>query len=171
LNSQTLVGVIFNRNILYAADGCDLSAEAIALLNKDYKGPTTASAPLPTTALQIGSKTYQLEIAGDELSWEHGLMERDSMPANHGMIFVFPQAENRAFWMHHTRFPLDVLFVDDHGKVVSCHTMKAYDEHSTLSDFPAKYVVELSAGAIAGSGIKAGYALKIPPAVNAALKK
>lgn len=170
-NSQALAGLIFNRSILYAADDLDLSAEAIAMLNRNYKSATPSAAPLPMTALQVGSKTFQLEIAGDEASWERGLMERDSMPPDHGMIFVFPDVRNRAFWMHHTRFPLDVLFVDDRGKVVSCHTMKAYDEHSIFSDFPAKYVIELSAGVIAGSGVKAGDTLKIPAVVDAALKK
>jgi uncharacterized membrane protein (UPF0127 family)/Skp family chaperone for outer membrane proteins len=170
-NPQTTAGLVFNRTILYAADSLDLSAEAISLLNRDYKGSTTAPLPLPTTPMQIGSKTFQLEIAGDQDSWEHGLMERNAMAADHGMIFVFPDVQSRSFWMHHTRFPLDVLFVDDHGKVVSCHTMKAYDEHATFSDFPAKYVVELSAGEIDASRVKPGDQLKIPPVVDAALKK
>jgi uncharacterized membrane protein (UPF0127 family) len=170
-NPQTTAGLVFNRTILYAADNLDLSAETISLLNRNYRGPTTAPIALPTTPMPIGSKIYQMEIAGDEASWEHGLMERNSMAADHGMIFVFPGSEMRSFWMHHTRFPLDVLFVDERGKIVSCHTMKAYDEHSTRSDFPAKYVIELSAGEIAASGVKPGDQLKIPKVVDAALKK
>jgi uncharacterized membrane protein (UPF0127 family) len=73
--------------------------------------------------------------------------------------------------MHHTRFPLDIIFVDEHGKVVSVHNMKAYDEHTTRSDGPAKYAIELPAGAAAATGVKAGDELHVPPAVDAALKK
>jgi uncharacterized membrane protein (UPF0127 family) len=112
-----------------------------------------------------------MEIAADEPSRERGLMERDTLAADHGMIFVFDHASAQAFWMHHTRFPLDIIFADEHGKVVSVHNMKPYDEHTTYSDGPAKYAIELPAGAAAKEGVKEGDTLHIPPAADAALKK
>ncbi len=143
--------------LLSAAAGCS-------------NGPASPSG-LPVTSMQIGSKTYQLEIAADNASREHGLMERDTLERDHGMIFVFDEAAEQNFWMHHTRFPLDIIFADEHEKVVSIHTMKAYDETNTPSNGASKYAIELSAGEAASSGVKPGDQLQIPAAVDGALKK
>jgi uncharacterized membrane protein (UPF0127 family) len=144
---------------------------AVLLVGCNSNPSTTSPSGLPVTPMTIGSKTYQLEIAADNASREHGLMERDSMSTDHGMIFVFDQASAQSFWMHHTRFPLDIIFADDRDRIVSIHTMKAYDESSTLSGGPAKYAIELGAGQAALAGVKAGEALQIPAVVDAALKK
>jgi uncharacterized membrane protein (UPF0127 family) len=135
------------------------------LLAAGCGGSATSPSGLPMTAMQIGSRTYQLEIAADDASREHGLMERDSMESDHGMIFVFPDCQDRSFWMHHTRFPLDIIFADDHDKVVSTQSMKAYDESSTYSKGPAKFAIELNVGEAASCGVKPGDTLQIPPAV------
>src|SRR5947209_10421832 len=66
---------------------------------------------LATVKMSIGKNTYTLEVADTVASQERGLMERDSMPANHGMIFVFPRERMREFWMKNTRFPLDIIFL------------------------------------------------------------
>ena len=130
-----------------------------------------SSAPvsgLPVTPMQIGSKTYQLEIAASEPSRSHGLMERDTLASDHGMIFVFSGLQNpqeAGFWMHHTRFPLDIIFADDHVKIVSIRTMKAYDESSTYSDGAYQYAIELCAGQTAAAGVKPGDQLRLPQAV------
>jgi hypothetical protein len=117
---------------------------------------------LPVTPMKIGSKTYQLEIAGDDYSREHGLMQRDSMPADHGMIFVFAEEKPLNFWMENTRIPLDILFLNSGGKVVSIHTMKPYDRSLTPSDGPARYAIELNAGAASDDGAKVGDQLLVP---------
>lgn len=117
------------------------------------------------TTLQLGSKSYEIEIAGDDASREHGLMERDVLPDDHGMIFIFHDCEPRSFWMKHTRFPLDIIFADDSARVVSIHTMKPYDLNNTPSDGAAKYAIELLAGQLQSNGIKPGDHLSLPPAV------
>jgi len=133
--------------------------------------PTTNPSGLPMTSMQIGSKTYQLEIAADDASREHGLMERDTLDKDHGMIFVFDTPAEQSFWMHHTRFSLDIIFADEKDKIVSIHTMKAYDESTTPSNGVSKYAIELNEGEAAADGVKVGDKLDIPPAVDAALKK
>src|SRR5437764_496582 len=80
----------------------------------ESKPATTQSgsgSALPVVAMKIGSKSYNLEVAADSYSREHGLMERDAMPADHGMIFVFEGEADRDFWMKNTRIPLDILFL------------------------------------------------------------
>ncbi len=120
---------------------------------------------LPMTDMQVGSKTYHLELATDDASREHGLMERDEMAGDHGMVFIFTSARVQNFWMKNTRFPLDIVFADDNAKVVSTHTMKPYDLTGISSDAPAKYAIELNAGEVAADGVKVGDPLSLPPAV------
>jgi uncharacterized membrane protein (UPF0127 family)/Skp family chaperone for outer membrane proteins len=172
ISDQTLASLFFNRTAVFTSDRVDLTNDVIAILNKNYKGATgAATAPaLPTIPMKIGSKTFQIEIAADDASREHGLMERDSLPSDHGMIFVFDEPQEQHFWMHHTRFPLDIIFVDSHQKIISISTMKAYDEHNTDSNGPAKYAIELPIAAAAASGVKPGDQVHIPPQVDAALK-
>jgi uncharacterized membrane protein (UPF0127 family) len=139
--------------------------------------------------MKIGTKTYNLEIAADEKSREHGLMERDTLASDGGMIFVFDAGDRvQTFWMHHTRFDLDIVFLDDNGKdvgavtldkndnpirdkqgnIVPADTMKAYDEKTvTASATPAKYAIELPAGAVKATGIKVGDVLTIPDKLKA----
>ena len=119
-------------------------------------------AGLPTTTMTIGNQTFTLEIARSGLEQEKGLMFRDVLPQGHGMIFPFDQQKVLGFWMANVRFPLDVLFVDASGKVVSIHQMKAYDKSTTSSDVPAKYAIELPKGAAEAAGVKVGDTLDIP---------
>jgi uncharacterized membrane protein (UPF0127 family) len=117
---------------------------------------------LATTTMKIGRETFTLEIANTSAAREHGLMERDSMPADHGMIFVFKAPDELSFWMKNTRIPLDILYLDEHGKVVSIHQMKPYDRSGVPSDGPAKYAIELNVGRASDVGAKVGDVLEIP---------
>ena len=138
-----------------------LSVLLIGLVGCDQQAATAPSG-LPTVSMKIGSNAFDLEVADTDLTKEHGLMERDSMPSDHGMIFVFDADTTEPFWMHNTRFPLDILFVDQAGKIVSIATMKAYDESSTFSKGPYRYAIELSSGAAATAGVKSGDVLSLP---------
>jgi uncharacterized membrane protein (UPF0127 family) len=88
------------------------------------------------------------------------------MPADHGMIFVFPDTEPRSFWMKDTRIPLDILYLDPDGVVVSIRQMKPYDLSGVHSDKPAKYAIELNKGAAERAGVKVGDKLEIPEAAR-----
>lgn len=125
-----------------------------------YSPPTG----LPTVQIKLGTKTYTVEIAANDTDRQRGLMQRDSMPAEWGMIFVFPDEEMRGFWMKNTRIALDIIYVAGDGKVVSIHQMKPYDLNSTSSKGPAKYAIELNEGEAAKAGLKEGDVLVIPAA-------
>jgi uncharacterized protein len=125
---------------------------------------------LPTVDMRIGSRQYTLEVANTPASREKGLMQRDSMPADHGMIFVFDRERPLSFWMKNTRFPLDILYLDATGQVVSIHQMKPYDTRTqTASARPAKYAIELNVGEAAKAGVVAGDVLEIPASARQAL--
>ena len=133
---------------------------AIALLVGCSSSQPTSG--LPTVQMTIGSRVYTLEIANTLATQETGLMRRDSMPADHGMIFVFDTAAPQYFWMKNTRFDLDIIYITADGHVDSVKTMKAYDETSVPSEGPVKYAVELNAGQGVLTGIKIGDSLNIP---------
>ncbi|HEV7299118.1 MAG TPA: DUF192 domain-containing protein [Tepidisphaeraceae bacterium] len=121
-----------------------------------------APTALPTVPVRIGQQTFQLEIANDDAERQQGLMHRDSMPPNHGMIFVFPDERERAFWMKNTKIPLDILYLDSVGTIVSIRQLKPFDETSISSWFPARFAIELNEGAADKSGVRVGHVVKIP---------
>jgi len=108
----------------------------------------------------LGGKTFSVEIADSSEEYELGLMFRDSMPADHGMIFIFPDEAPRSFWMKNTRIPLDIMYFDRDLKMVSisadtppCRVARC---PSYPSIAPAKYVLELNGGSAASLGVGVG---------------
>lgn len=98
-----------------------------------------------------------IEIAATEQKREQGLMYRDSLAADNGMLFVFPEEEYQAFWMRNTRMPLDIIYIASSGTIVSiAENARPYDETSLPSEGPAQFVLEIKGGLCAELGIKAG---------------
>jgi uncharacterized membrane protein (UPF0127 family) len=122
-----------------------------------------ARPPLRTVPMTIGSRTFTLEVADTDATREHGLMKRDAMPPDHGMIFVFDYDAERSFWMKNTRIPLDIIYVNSAGRVVSIASMKPYDWSPVPSHGAAKYAIELNVGVASQTGVKPGDILTIPP--------
>ena len=123
---------------------------------------STPATGLREVEMPIGKKTFTLEIADNLRNQQRGLMYRESLPADRGMIFVFSEEEPRAFWMANVKFPLDILFLDKDGTVVSISQMKEFDEHTTPSGKPAKYAIELNRDAAHAAGVNVGDRLSIP---------
>ena len=122
---------------------------------------TTASS-LPTVSMKLGTKTFTLEIANDSAEREKGLMRRDSIPEDHGMIFVFGDEQKLGFYMRNTRIPLDIVYVNAAGVIVSIKQMRPYDTTTVSSDAPAKWAIELNQGQAAAAGLKVGDQVAIP---------
>src|SRR5580658_7650103 len=116
---------------------------------------------LPVTHMQIGSRQFTLEMATTPGEQSMGLMRRDDLPVDRGMIFIFPQSASQTFWNHDVRFPLDNLFIDDSGNIVSIQHMDAYNDNST-NPVTCRYVIELNSGMPATVGVKVGDHLDIP---------
>ena len=125
-------------------------------------GNGKAASGLEVVKVTLGKNTYEVEVANTPESRERGLMHRDSMPADHGMIFVFPDEQPRGFWMKNTRIPLDIVFINAAGKVVSIHTMQPFDRNTTNSKGPAKWAVELNKGEAEKAAVKEGDTVAIP---------
>ena len=121
---------------------------------------------LATVRMPVGSETFTLEVADTDALRQKGLMRRDSMAKDRGMIFVFPDEAERSFWMKNTRIPLDIIFIDGNGVVVGIKQMKPYDLNPTNSPKPYRWAVELNKGAADEAGVKVGDQLTIPEAAK-----
>lgn len=93
--------------------------------------------------------SLDIEIADTDFDIQTGLMYRDAMAKNQGMLFVFDDETERYFYMKNTRIPLDLIFIDANKTIVSFYkNAKPFDETSLPSNKPAKYVLEVNAGLV-----------------------
>lgn len=117
--------------------------------------------------VELKGHRYQIEIAADETARERGLMFRESMPADHGMLFVFDDTQVRTFWMKNTHIPLDILYFDQNYKLVSVQQRvpPCLDSGNNCPVYPsegaAQYVLELNAGTADKLGVKPGDVLGV----------
>lgn len=111
---------------------------------------------LRTVEVRVGGVPITVEIADTPALRERGLMYRDSLPPNHGMLFVYPGEEIRSFWMRNTRIPLDIAFLDRNGTIVNVERMEAQTDENTLSGAPAMYALEMAAGWFEENDVGAG---------------
>ena len=112
--------------------------------------------PLPTLSLSAGIHLIQAEVADTDAARAQGLMFRNSLAANHGMLFVFPQAGPQCMWMRNTYLPLSVAFIDERGVIVNIADMQPQTDDSHCATRPARYALEMNRGWFAGKGIKPG---------------
>lgn len=99
----------------------------------------------------------EIEVANDDGAREQGLMYRDTMAENAGMLFMMESEELQAFWMKNTIISLDILFVNSERRIVSIHkNCTPYSLDQIQSEHPALYVVEVNAGYTEKHGIQVG---------------
>jgi hypothetical protein len=115
--------------------------------------------------VELKGQRYAIELAEDDASRAHGLMDRTQMAADHGMLFVFEDDAPRAFWMKNTKIALDMLFFDAERRLVSVqHDVPPcrFDPCPAYSSgAPARYVLELNAGQARRLGLAPGDELQI----------
>ncbi len=100
---------------------------------------------------------FTVEIAVSEEEIRQGLMGRTSLADDAGMLFVFENARERAFWMHNTLISLDILFVDEDGKIVKIYeNARPQDDTPLPSGAPVLGALEIRGGRAAALGIRAG---------------
>jgi uncharacterized membrane protein (UPF0127 family) len=124
-------------------------------------GPQPA---LPTVKLTAGIHVITAEAATTDRTRMIGLMHRDRLPPNHGMLFVFDAKSQQCFWMRNTRVPLTIAFIDDDGTLLQLENMAPQTEDSHCSEKPVRYALEMEQGWFAKRGIAPGARIGgIPP--------
>lgn len=135
---------------------------AVAACGASPKPPKAAEAPHPSVSLPSGA-VYTVEVARTPEEQAQGLMFRESLPERSGMIFLFSDREVHRFWMKNTMIPLDMVWMDEGGKVlfISAQTppCRADPCPSYGPDSPAAMVLEIAGGKAAQEKIVVGSVL------------
>ena len=108
-------------------------------------------------AISVDGVRLHVEIAQDPEALANGLMFREDLKEDEGMLFVFESSRILSFWMRNTFIPLDIAFVDEDGTVVDIQQMEALDERKQyISKAPALYAIETNAGWFKRNNLKEG---------------
>jgi len=110
----------------------------------------------PTISVAINNHTFTAELADTPPKRELGLMFRDELPPNRGMLFVFDRPAVQTFWMRNTYIPLDIIFIDPDRKIINVATMPPRTDRTCRSERPALYVLELRARSAERFGLQSG---------------
>lgn len=133
--------------------------------------PACAKDGFKTVTLK--DRSFMVELAVDHATREQGLMFRDSMPADEGMLFVFPSTDRQAFWMKNTHIPLDIMYFDSDRSFVSASyrtpPCNAGDQCPAYpSEGRARYVLELNGGVGEALSLVRGDKIGLPKDLPAA---
>ena len=114
---------------------------------------------LPSVIIKTADdcQKFFVEIANSTELRQRGLMYRNTLPANQGMLFVYEQPRVVSMWMKNTRIPLDILFIDSDGLIVNMvKNATPMSERSMSSNYRVQFVLELNAGVIQQYDIRHG---------------
>jgi len=119
-----------------------------------------ARGELPLVELTAGMHLIKAEFANTFQARAQGLMHREKLAQNTGMLFRFDEAATQCMWMKNTLIPLSVAFLDEAGTIVTILEMQPHDETSRCSSGPARYALEMNRAWFAERGIKPGMKLR-----------
>lgn len=111
--------------------------------------------------LRIGRARLAVEVADSILARAVGLMFRRDLGRESGVLLCFPRSADHALHMWWVRFPLDILFLDDRGRVVKI-VRAAPGQGPFAPGVPVRYALEVRAGWCRRHGIRAGAAARLP---------
>ncbi|MBO6891442.1 MAG: DUF192 domain-containing protein [Roseibium sp.] len=151
---------MFLQTILHQVSRCFLAFFLVAVTTSIV--PAQGDAPsLPVEELLVRSQSaelrFQVEVASNDIQRARGLMFREEMAEDHGMLFVFENEGERFFWMKNTPLPLDIIYISEAGRIVSIAAETVpFSENVIPSGHPARFVLELNAGLSEKLGITVG---------------
>ncbi|WP_102797210.1 DUF192 domain-containing protein [Bowmanella denitrificans] len=106
--------------------------------------------------VSVGEKQLQLELAQSYEARAMGLMHRESLCSDCGMLFEYQQPRVISMWMKNTLIPLDVAFLNAEGEILVIKPMQPHDLTPVDSESPASYAWEMNQGWFAANHIKSG---------------
>jgi len=115
-----------------------------------------------TVELQIADKTINVEVVDNDQSRALGLMNRESLEENSGMLFVFESERKLSFWMKNTLIPLSIAYISKNGEIKEIYDMYPLDETSVKSIRSVLYALEMNQGWFEKNGIEVGDSIIIP---------
>ncbi|MDI5921185.1 DUF192 domain-containing protein [Halomonas sp. LR5S13] len=137
-------------------------------------GPDSGSEALESVPLVIhgeqGPRRLEVEVARTITQRSRGLMDRDQLAEQAGMLFLYDrlQSSRNGFWMYRTRIPLDIAFIDEAGRIAEIHRMEPCTASRpgecpvTRPAVPYRAALEVNAGAFEAMGVAAGDCVSWP---------
>lgn len=117
---------------------------------------------LPEIRIKAGMHVIRAEVAADGQTRMMGLMHRERLELNAGMLFVFERAGPHCFWMRNTPLPLSIAFIDDDGRIVNIADMTPLSDDSHCPTRAVRFALEMEQGWFAAKGIGPGSTLSAP---------
>jgi uncharacterized protein len=114
------------------------------------------SMKFPVISLNAGIHVIKAEVAAKDAERQQGLMYREKMGPNEGMVFLFEAPAGVCMWMKNTFIPLSVAFIDESGKIINIEEMQPQTMDSHCARKPARYALEMNLGWFKQKNIKAG---------------
>ncbi|HEY0065136.1 MAG TPA: DUF192 domain-containing protein [Telluria sp.] len=133
-----------------------LATTSSALLLLAAGSALAQQTPFGSAQLSAGMHLIKAEVAANDPQRQQGLMFREKMDANHGMVFVFEGTNGQCMWMKNTPLPLSVAFIDEKGKIVNIEDMQPQTLESHCSTKPVRYALEMNLGWFKQKNIKPG---------------
>lgn len=100
---------------------------------------------------------FKIELAITQDEMAKGLMFREKLEEGAGMLFIHNRVQEVSMWMKNTKIPLDMLFIDNSGKILHIvENARPFEEKMISSRYPVRAVLELAAGEVAKRGIAVG---------------
>ena len=118
--------------------------------------PAFAEAPLPVMRVQVAGHALKVEVVTTPELMAKGLMFRQKLGKNDGMLFVYADPGYHSMWMKNTLIPLSVAFIDGDGRILNIADMEPQTLDSHVAAGPARYAIETNRGWFAERKIKAG---------------
>ena len=106
-------------------------------------------------------RTLTLELAQSYEQRARGLMHREDLCQDCGMLFEYTEPREISMWMKNTLIPLDVAYLDAEGRILAIKSMQPHDLTPVSSGQPASYAWEMNQGWFAGQGLKVGDKVRI----------
>lgn len=166
---------VFTASLAYALPGCGGSEQTTAPPAVSATGASQAQAG-GAEARVIFERSDNSKIQGDDNREDpflivevarttqqqaRGLMQRDSLAADHGMIFVYQGTVTTAFWMKNTYIPLSIAFVSSEHRIVDIQDMDPRSEVLHHPAQPYRYAIEANRGFYENNGIRVGDSIRL----------
>lgn len=127
---------------------------------------TATESSLTRRQFHIDTYIVDAELARTADERQRGLMFRESLAENQGMMFQFTRADHYCMWMKNTLIPLSIAFIDEQGKIINIEEMQPNSEQTTCAKSKARYALEMNAGWYHQRQIKAGQQIQGLPLEN-----
>jgi len=118
-----------------------------------------------TATVRVGGREIRVELANTPERRERGLMFRDSLAPDSGMLFVYPDEDYRSFWMKNTRIPLSIAFAKSDGWIANILDMPPLTLNTYPSGMRVQFALEMNKGWFKQHGVRVGSRIEISPEI------